>query len=239
MNKQRFKDYLKEYPKVLYEWLKIFLFLIIGLWKVLRLNKPRVTFFGGAMLKKDDPYYDLAKNLAQKLVDNNISIITGGGPGIMEAANCGAQESSNKKLKFKTLAIGIRGLKLQEKLNICAQDSISFDSFFVRKWLLINYSSAFLVFPGGYGTLDELAEVLNLIDTYKIEHVPVILFGKSFWEPIMKWITETSFKHGLINREELKIFTLTDDMEEVFCILLEHCKGGTKEISKQKPQGKI
>lgn len=234
MNKGRWLNYLKEYPQLLYEWLKILVLLFVGIWKVLRLPGPRIVFFGGARLHKDDPYFNHAQDLAKRLVEMDISIITGGGPGIMEAGNCGAAQGC-KKGSIRSLAIGITGLRPEQPINDCAQDSVSFDSFFVRKWLLINYSSGFVVFPGGFGTLDEMAEVLNLIETYKIKRVPVILFGKEYWEPLVLWMTDCALNRGLIDQKELNIITVTDDMEEVLCILLKHCNINIDEIDKQKP----
>ncbi|MDR3646916.1 MAG: TIGR00730 family Rossman fold protein [Candidatus Babeliales bacterium] len=239
MKANRFIRYLKEYPQLFWEWLKILGLLFIGIWKVLRLPGPRVVFFGGARWHKEDAYFKHAQDLAQKLVEMDISIITGGGPGIMEAGNCGAAQGC-KKGEIRSLAIGITGLKPEEPINHCAQDAVSFDSFFVRKWLLINYSSGFVVFPGGFGTLDEMAEVLNLIETYKIKRVPVILFGKEYWSPLVEWLANYALARGLINQQELEIITVTDDMEEVFCILAKHCTiNKNEEIDKQKPSKSI
>jgi uncharacterized protein (TIGR00730 family) len=239
MNKQRWISYLKEYPQLFYEWIKLLVIIFVGVWKLLRLPGPRIAFFGGTRLQKDNVYFNYAQDLARKLVEMDISIITGGGPGIMEAGNCGAAQGS-KKGSIRSLAIGIKGLISEELINNCAQDSISVHSFAIRKWLLINYSCGFVVFPGGFGTLDEMAEVLNLIETYKIKRVPVILFGREYWEPLVFWMKKYALDRGFIDESELNIISITDDMEEVFSILLERTSlNKNKNIDKQKPTKSI
>ncbi|MFZ5954240.1 MAG: TIGR00730 family Rossman fold protein [Candidatus Dependentiae bacterium] len=215
----RLRQYLIEYPRFLLTWCIVLLNILIGIWKTIRLPYPRVTFFGGSRLLKSDPYYEIAYNLAYQLVEKKISIITGGGPGIMEAANCGAADAAHKKNEIRSLAIGIRKLSRENIINFCAQDRIIFRSFFARKWLLMQYSSAFLVFPGGYGTLEELAEILNLIETGHFKKVPVVLYGRDYWQPLMDWLTNSALKRKLIEEQELALITLTDNLNEALNIL--------------------
>lgn len=224
MNFGRLKDFFTIYPVIIYQQFKSIYYLIYGTWKILKEPSPRVAFFGGSRILLTDKHAEVAKNLAYRLVEQDVSIITGGGPGIMQAANYGATEAAKKKKQIRSLGVGIQGIPGEKGINIYAQDSLIVDNFFVRKWLLMNYSVAFLVFPGGYGTMDELTEVLTLIETKKMPKVPVILFGKEFWKPFMDWVINSALKEGTVTNEEIKLITVTDDIDEVFCLLLNQCK---------------
>lgn len=219
MAAKKFKNFYYEFPKMLYRWLKILSYLTIGMWKVFKLKEPRVTFFGSARLQADDPYFFAAKELAQKLVEKNFSVMTGGGPGVMEAANAGASLAAKKRQEFRSFAIGIK-IPWEMGLNTFAQDSMMTDSLFTRKWLLINYSCAFIVFPGGFGTFEELSEVLSLIEIKKFPEVPVILFGKEFWAPYMDLIRKSALKNAFVNEDEIKLIRVTDDINEVVNIIV-------------------
>ena len=120
--------------------------------------------------------------------------------------------------------MGISVRDIHEVRNPCVQEFIELDYFYARKWLLTRYAAGFVFFPGGFGTLDELGEVLNLMQTGKIKRVPIILIGKEFWNPISKWITDEPLAHGLIAKESLELFHVTDDLEEAFCIVRDECK---------------
>lgn len=220
---QRLRLCIVEFSKLFVNWTLVFFQLFYGVWKMTKIPKPRVTFFGGTFLPQDHPYTKMARALAKKLAENEISVITGGGPGIMEAANCGARDGTKEKNVIRSMAVGVKDLPGEKGVNVCAQEYILLKYFFARKWLLIQYSEAFLVFPGGYGTLDELTEVLTLIQTKKLGKVPVILFGKDYWKIIMDFI-EAANKLGLINDESVKLITITDDPELVFCMLKEKCQ---------------
>ena len=143
-----------------------------------------------------------------------MSVITGGGPGIMEAANCGAYASSVRTSGVRSIGIEVDGLQ-SEQINHCADQIIMVEEFAIRKWLLIHYSSAFVVFPGGCGTLDELFEVTTLIETGFLEKTPIILFGKEYWQTIIDWEIN-AFKLGLMLEKDLKPFFVTDDYNEAF-----------------------
>jgi len=192
---------------------------LYGVWKLTGIPGPKVSIFGSARLEQEDPYAKLAHQIAAKLVENDISVLTGGGPGIMEAAHCGA--ISNGK-NAKSLGIGVT--EIGEGKNPCVQEYIELDYFFARKWLLTNYSIAFIVFPGGFGTLDELGEVLTLIQTNKLPGVPIVLIGYEYWLPLMHWLEDEALKHGTISADDLKLFTLTDDLDYAFNIVSNFCK---------------
>lgn len=198
---------------------RVWMQLIYGAWKVFSLPKPIVSIFGGARLPETDIYFKQAHELASMLVQHNISVLTGGGPGVMQAANCGAVAS--KKAKGKSMGIGVTDLG--EGKNVCVQEYFVLDYFFARKWLLTRYSAAFVVFPGGFGTMDELAEVLTLIQTKRIEPVPIILMGVEYWQPFMNWVLDEALDHGLVHEDDVKLFTVTDDLDNAFCIIRDKC----------------
>lgn len=194
--------------------------IIYGAWQISKLPRPIVTIFGGARLSKKEPYWEIAHQLSNKLVEANISVITGGGPGLMEAASCGAIP----RLGGKGVSMGIGVKDLGEGKNTCVQVYCQLDYFFARKWLLTRYSNGFVVFPGGFGTLDELTEVLTLIQTKKLKRVPIVLIGVEYWKDFLAWINNEALQHGLIAPEHLTLFTLTDDLEEAFCLLRDACE---------------
>lgn len=139
---------------------RVFFQLLYGAWRISKLSDPMVSIFGGTHLKDTDFYFKKAHSLGEQLVAHDISVVTGGGPGLMQAVSCAVYESHGKS---KSIGIGVRDLK--EQRNPCVQEYFELDQFFARKWLLTRYSMAFIVFPGGFGTVDELAEVLTLIQT--------------------------------------------------------------------------
>lgn len=193
--------------------------LLYGMWRIGGVKPPFVSIFGGARLKQTDYFALKASELAQKLVDVNISVLTGGGPGIMEAVSCGAIYA--KRGAGRSIGIGVRDL--DEPRNICVQEFLMLNQFWARKWLLTRYSSAFIVFPGGYGTLDELSEVLTLIETKKQSPVPIILVGTEYWKLFMTWSVDEALHHGLVTQEEINLFIMTDDLDLVFKTVTEHC----------------
>ena len=144
--------------------------------------------FGGTHLQPDSVFMQQAAHLAHKLAHNGMPVLTGGGPGIMEAASCGAL-SAHKKV-ITTIGISVTGLEAGLKESTCPRTVIEMDNFPARKWLLIHYSSGFAVFPGGYGTLDELMELLTLIQTKKRKKAPIVLIGSDYWKPLV---------HGFMN----------------------------------------
>ncbi len=194
--------------------------LLYGMWRMSRYSPPFISIFGGARLKQTDYYALKAHEIAQRFVNADVSVLTGGGPGIMEAANCGAIYSPRGK--GRSIGIGVRDLN--EPSNICVQDFMLLNEFWARKWLLTRYSSAFIVFPGGFGTLDELSEVLTLIQTNKLPRAPIVLVGTEYWKLFMDWCVLEALHHGVIRQEEIDLLFVTDDLEEVFNHALNACK---------------
>lgn len=188
--------------------------LITGVWKISKLSKPVITIFGGSRMKQDDPYAQQARALGTLLADNGMSVITGGGPGIMEAANCGAYASSVRPSGIRSIGIEVEGLA-KEGINRCADQILMVEQFGIRKWLLINYAGAFVVFPGGYGTLDELFEVTTLMETGFLDKAPIILFGKDYWQTIITWEAEALRMGLLLEKDRIALF-LTDDINEAY-----------------------
>jgi len=173
---------------------------------------PCISIFGSARTKPDNKYYKLADEIAAEIVSRGYGVITGGGPGIMEAANKGA----NKK-KGKSVGLCI-DLPFEEASNkfIDKDKQLSFDYFFVRKVMFLKYAQGFVVLPGGFGTLDELFEAINLIQTNKVEKFPIILVGSEYWEGIIDWIKKTLLlENNHISKEDLDLFKIADTKEEV------------------------
>jgi uncharacterized protein (TIGR00730 family) len=173
---------------------------------------PCVSIYGSARTKPDHKYYKLSEQIAAKLVHEGFGIITGGGPGIMEAGNKGAYKEGGK-----SVGLNIE-LPYEQSHNpyIDRDKLINFKYFFVRKVMLVKYAQAFIFMPGGFGTLDEMFEALTLIQTHKIERVPVILVGKSYWKGLLAWVRETMLhKEHNISEEDLDLFYMTDDPDEV------------------------
>jgi uncharacterized protein (TIGR00730 family) len=205
-----------------WRFLRVFWQIIYGAWRVSKLPHPIISIFGSSKLAQTDQYAHQANKVAALLVEQGISVLTGGGPGIMEAANCGAVLQGGDKSKITSIGIGVRGLT--EPKNTCVQEYFDMDYFFARKWLLTQYSSGFVVFPGGFGTLDELSEVLTLIQTGQMKKVPIVLVGKEYWEPFLQWITHEMVVHGLISDDQVKLFSITDDPYKAFCFVRGECE---------------
>lgn len=184
--------------------------LLWGGWKISRLSHPIVTFFGAKRISRDSPYFEQARALAYHLAKCGISIVTGGGPGIMEAANKGAREG-NKNVR--TMGVAVSGLNVEEPVNPYITDYVKTDYFYLRKHLLIYYSHAFIIFPGGFGTLDELFEVLTLMQTGKLPKMPIVLIGKEYWSHLLEWVAR-AVQEGTVPAEHAALFKITDDVEE-------------------------
>ena len=192
-----------------------------GIWKISKLKTAPVTIFGGTHLKPGSLYMNLASQLAHKLAEHGIPVLTGGGPGIMEAASCGAL-GVKKKGMITSIGISVKGLETGVEESTCPRDAIEMDDFPSRKWLLTRYSLGFAVFPGGFGTLDELMELLTLIQTKKRVKAPIVLIGVEYWKPFMEWVHNSALKHGLIAPEDVELFSITDDIHEAFHVFKEH-----------------
>jgi uncharacterized protein (TIGR00730 family) len=174
-----------------------------------------VSIFGSARTQSSDPHYQAAVDTARLLAKAKIPVITGGGPGIMEAANRGALEGQG-------LSIGCNiELPFEQGSNPYLSRSLNFKFFFVRKTMFVKYATAFIVFPGGFGTLDELFEALTLIQTGKVRNFPVILFGKQYWSGLIGWLNETVAAERKIDKKDLKLFQVTDDPAEATRLVIE------------------
>ena len=167
------------------------------------------SFFGSARTAPDDPDYALARETARVVGESGMAIITGGGPGLMEAANRGAKEAG-------TLSIGLNiELPFEQGGNHYCDIALEFHYFFTRKIMFVRYASGYVVFPGGFGTMDELWEALTLIQTDKIHHFPVVLVGTDYWRGLVDWVGDRMLSEGNISPQDLELWTLTDDPAEV------------------------
>lgn len=182
----------------------------------LSLIGPCVSIFGSARTKPEQPYYQLAERIAKKITEHGYGVITGGGPGIMEAGNKGAHLAGGTSVGLNI------DLPFEQHDNpyIDSDKSINFDYFFVRKVMFVKYSQGFVVMPGGFGTLDELFEAMTLIQTHKIERFPIILVGTSFWTGLIDWIKQTLLEeNGNISPEDVDLWHIVDTEDEVLEIL--------------------
>lgn len=170
---------------------------------------PSVSIFGSARTKPEHPHYKLTEELAYKLSECGFSVVSGGGPGIMEAANKGAYRG-----KSKSIGLNIR-LPHEQKGNDYQDISLEYRHFFSRKVMFVKYASAYVVMPGGFGTLDELAEVLTLIQTGKSRRFPIILMVSEFWQPLLDWFKNTLVQEGTISAVDMDLFHVIDDPDEV------------------------
>ncbi len=205
-------------------------------WRVLRIQSElvdgiehltkigaAVNIFGSARLPADNRYYQQAERLARLLAQAGIPVITGGGPGIMEAGNKGAQGHGR-------LSIGLNiTLPAEQRPNPYQELSLSFRYFFVRKFMFIKHAIAFAIFPGGMGTLDELFEAVTLIQTEKIDPFPVVMIGRSYWQGLLTWIEETVLAQGCIDAVDMRLFQVVDSAEEAVQIIQRHYRAYQSE----------
>src|SRR5215211_4959214 len=172
------------------------------------------SFFGSARTPPDDPDYELARETARIVGESGMAIITGGGPGLMEAANHGAKDAG-------ALSVGLNiELPFEQGGNPYCDIALEFHYFFTRKIMFVRYASGFVVFPGGFGTMDELWEALTLIQTGKVVEFPVVLVGTGYWREMMGWVGDRMLGEGNISPDDLELFTVTDDPEEVRDLLM-------------------
>jgi hypothetical protein len=177
-----------------------------------------VSIFGSARIEAEDPMYRAAERLGRRLAETGFTVITGGGPGIMEAANKGAHDAGG-------VSVGCAiELPHEQDTNPYCDIVINFRYFFVRKTMFVKYAEGFVIFPGGFGTFDELFEALTLVQTGKIDHFPVILFGSDYWRPLVDWLGSPVAQERKIEPADLQLLRVTDDVEEVVGILLESAR---------------
>jgi len=168
-----------------------------------------ITFFGSARVKEGDPHYDMARQTARALAERGYTVMTGGGPGIMEAGNRGAYENGGQ-----SIGLNIQ-LPMEQRPNPYLNVHVDFHYFFVRKVMLVKYSEAFLIFPGGFGTMDEFFEAITLVQTHKIKPFPVVLVDRNYWSGLVDWIQNHLLKSGKISDTDLLLFKQADTIEEI------------------------
>lgn len=189
---------------------------------------PSVSIFGSARIEHDHPYYQLTQDIARSLSDAGFSIVSGGGPGIMEAANKGAYEG-------KSPSIGLNIYLPNEQSGNAYQDiSLNFRHFFSRKVMFVKYASAYVVLPGGFGTLDELAEILTLIQTGKSRRIPIILVQSDFWQGLMTWFQDSLLASGTISASDLDLIQIIDEPKEVVAAIFDYYEGRSFEPSSEE-----
>jgi uncharacterized protein (TIGR00730 family) len=176
-----------------------------GFEAVEHIDRPAVSCFGSARAPQGSPPYELAQETGRLFAEAGWAVVTGGGPGVMEAANRGCREGGGLSVGF--------GIELpdEEGMNDYLDLELTFDHFYARKTMFVKAAEGFCVFPGGFGTADELFESLTLIQTGKVLHFPVVLLGKAFWTPLLEWVRRSAFADGMVSAEDLALLTLTDD----------------------------
>ncbi|HHY86089.1 MAG TPA: TIGR00730 family Rossman fold protein [Verrucomicrobia bacterium] len=214
MNNQTKMTFIKEDPWRIFRIMAEF----VDSFEVLSQVGPGVTVFGSARVQPDNPYYQTTVELTRKLAKHNLAIITGGGPGLMEAANKGAALA-----KGRSVGLNIQ-LPHEQRGNRYVNIPMNFHYFFARKVCFVKYSIAFVFMPGGFGTLDELFEVLTLVQTQKIPEFPIVLIGKEHWRGLIRWMKEHLEDTKFISPGDLDLFTLTDDPQEATDIILDYLR---------------
>ncbi len=212
-------------------------------WRVMRIQSefvegfgllaelPRaVTVFGSARISPDDPIYAQGLRLGAGLAEAGFAVITGGGPGVMEAVNRGAQEAGGL-----SVGLGIE-LPFEQRLNDWVDLGVSFRYFFVRKTMFVKYAEAFVILPGGVGTLDELFEALTLVQTGKVTRFPVVLIGSQYWSGLVEWLRSTVLSAGLIKESDLHILSITDDVDEAVRIIVRGTAGHAEPPRPEVPE---
>ena len=179
---------------------------------------PAVAIFGSSRMQPGSHYYEKAVQLGKRLSDSGFAVITGGGPGVMEGANKGAKEG-----KGKSVGLNIE-IPVEQHPNKYQDVILSFRYFFIRKLMFVKYSSAFIIFPGGFGTMDELFEALTLSQTKRIGVFPIILFGREYWKGLVDWFSSTLLANGTILREDLDLIAIVDEIDEACQVLQEYKK---------------
>ena len=174
---------------------------------------PAVTMYGSSRAKPGSWPYETAMKLAAALAGKGFSVITGGGPGVMEAANKGALEAGGQSVGLNI------DIAEEQPANRCTSFSLKFHYFFVRRVMLVKYATAFVLFPGGFGTLDELFELSTLMQTKKLQPYPIILMGRSYWDGLLKWLTEEAIGRDCLDPSGLSLYTVTDDVDEVIGLI--------------------
>ena len=194
------------------------------------LIRPSISVFGSARTPPDDPWYDKAEETARLLSDAGFSVVSGGGPGIMEAANKGAQAG-----KSPSIGVNIE-LPHEQKANDYQDISLYFRHFFARKVMFVKYASAYVVLPGGFGTLDELAEILTLVQTGKTRRIPIVLVGAEFWSGLLAWFRDTLIPSGTIDADDMELLQVCDEPAEIVEAIFRHYETRSLEPSEAEQE---
>ncbi len=190
--------------------------------------RPSVSFFGSSRMTSAHPYYQLAERIARELSDAGFSVVSGGGPGIMEAANKGAYEGASP-----SIGLNIQ-LPREQTANEYQDMALDFNHFFSRKVMFVKYASAYVVLPGGFGTLDEFAEILTLVQTEKTQRIPIILVGSEFWRGLLDWFQDSLIGLGAVSPQDLELFQVLDEPAAIVAAIFEHYKGRSFEPSTEE-----
>jgi uncharacterized protein (TIGR00730 family) len=201
-------DLVQEVERIAQEFLQ-------GFAAVAQIDRPAVSIFGSARVPPGSTYYEEARAVARRFGESGWAVITGGGPGVMEAANRGAKEAGGLSVGFN-----IR-LPHEQYANPYLDIEYTFDHFYARKVCFVKPAEGFVIFPGGFGTLDELFEALTLIQTGKVLHFPVVLFDTAFWSGLTAWIRDTLFREGTVSPDDVELLHVTDDPDEAFSVVAE------------------
>jgi uncharacterized protein (TIGR00730 family) len=180
-----------------------------------KIDRPAVTAFGSARIRAGHPHYEAARAVGRRFGERGWAVITGGGPGLMEAANRGAKEGGGLSVGFNI------ELPHEQDTNPYLDIAYTFEHFYARKVCFVKPAEGFVIFPGGFGTLDELYEALTLIQTGKVLHFPVVLFDSRFWQPMLDWIAQRPLAEGMVSPEDVELVTLTDDPAEAVATIVE------------------
>jgi uncharacterized protein (TIGR00730 family) len=186
-----------------------------GFLAVERIGKPAISVFGSARVNEDDPVYADAREVGRHIAEAGFAVVTGGGPGVMEAANRGAREGGGVSVGFNI------ELPHEQHENPYLDISLTFDHFYARKTMFVKAAEGFVIFPGGFGTLDELFEALTLIQVGKVLHFPVVLFDHGYWTPLLAWIRGRLLAEGMISPKDLELLIVTDDPDEAVQVLVD------------------
>jgi uncharacterized protein (TIGR00730 family) len=190
-----------------------------GFAAVERIDRPAVSIFGSARVREGSSPYENARATAHKFADAGWAVVTGGGPGVMEAANRGCREGGGLSVGFNI------ELPHEQGSNPYVDILLTFKHFYARKTMFVKAAEGYVVFPGGFGTADELFESLNLIQTGKVLHFPVVLFDRTFWSPLIDWVRDRALPLGMVSPEDLELVTITDDPVEAVRVVLESYRG--------------
>jgi uncharacterized protein (TIGR00730 family) len=215
-------------------------------WRVLRIQSefvegfgalaelgPAVSVFGSARTKPDSPFYELGIKVGRRLVEAGYAVITGGGPGAMEAANKGARDAGGD-----SVGLGIE-LPFDQGLNEYVNLGVNFRYFFARKTMFVKYAQGFIVLPGGFGTLDELFEAITLVQTQKVTSFPIVLMGREYWSGLFEWLRGTLLAEGMVAAKDIDLLHLTDSVDEAIDIIVaadRHAEGAAPAVTPKRPE---